>query len=253
MTRLNEGVFRLLTRDIVTGAREPGSRLPREVALAEEFSISRGVTRECIRALEDAGLISVKHGIGATVNPPERWDILHPDVLAALLGSDRRSSTVRQYLECREILEVEAAGLAAQRATRARLRALTTAVADIEDLAARPDLAGTAEAMHTADLAFHQALTSASQNEVLRALVERLHSALFVAHNAGDSWTASSTTAEQYRDILDAIRDGDPETAREKTRFHLEAMAAQLGGTPARGTRARRQRASRSQTSADRT
>jgi GntR family transcriptional repressor for pyruvate dehydrogenase complex len=51
-----------LTSEIVSGERPPGEMLPREVDLAAEFNVSRGVARETIRAMEERGLISVKHG-----------------------------------------------------------------------------------------------------------------------------------------------------------------------------------------------
>jgi GntR family transcriptional repressor for pyruvate dehydrogenase complex len=68
--------------------------LPREVDLAAEFDVSRGVARETIRAMEERGLISVKHGKGATVNEPDGWDVFDPDVLAAMLSSDRQSDVL---------------------------------------------------------------------------------------------------------------------------------------------------------------
>ena len=37
--------------------------LPREVDLAAEFGVSRGVARECIRAMEERGLVLAFHGI----------------------------------------------------------------------------------------------------------------------------------------------------------------------------------------------
>ena len=108
--------MRILIADIVSGVRPAGEMLPREVDLAEEFEVSRGVARETIRAMEERGLISVKHGKGATVNEPDEWDVFDPDVLAATLDSERGSEVLAEYLECRRILKVEAAGMAAERA-----------------------------------------------------------------------------------------------------------------------------------------
>jgi DNA-binding FadR family transcriptional regulator len=85
MARKHRDVMRVLTSEIVAGARLAGEMLPREVDLAEEFDVSRGVARETIRAMEERGLISVKHGKGATVNGPQAWDVFDPDVLAATL------------------------------------------------------------------------------------------------------------------------------------------------------------------------
>jgi DNA-binding FadR family transcriptional regulator len=52
--------------------------LPREVDLAAEFEVSRGVARETIRAMEERGLVSVKHGKGATIEADD-WDVFDPE------------------------------------------------------------------------------------------------------------------------------------------------------------------------------
>ena len=116
MARKHRDVMRILIADIVSGVRPAGDMLPREVDLAAEFDVSRGVARETIRAMEERRLISVKHGKGATINEADDWDVFDPDVLAATLDSERGSEVLAEYLECRRILEVEAAGLAAERA-----------------------------------------------------------------------------------------------------------------------------------------
>ena len=56
---------------IVSGRLAPGTRLPKETALTETYEISRGVARESMRALEERGLVTVKHGGHTIVNPRE--------------------------------------------------------------------------------------------------------------------------------------------------------------------------------------
>src|SRR5690349_11664953 len=127
MTRKHQGMLRVLIAEIVAGVRPEGEQLPRETDLVEQFGVSRGVVREGIRALEERHLVSVKHGKGATVLPSSRWDMLDADVLAASLESTQGVAILSEYLECRKILEVEAAGLAAERATPKDVEELTTA------------------------------------------------------------------------------------------------------------------------------
>src|SRR5919197_4116396 len=128
MARKHRDVMRILIAEIVSGVRPAGDMLPKEVDLAAEFDVSRGVARETIRALEERGLIAVRHGKGATINEPSAWDIFDPDVLAATLETERGSAVLAEYLECRRILEVEAAGMAAQRATKRDVEQLTAAL-----------------------------------------------------------------------------------------------------------------------------
>ena len=145
-----------LIADIVTGARQEGEMLPREVDLAQQFDVSRGVARETIRALEERGLVTVKHGRGATVNESGRWNVFDPDVLGVLLAGNDSDRILAEYLECRRILEVEAAGLAAERADAEQLEELRTALGRMEESAKEPATGVNERAYHEADIAFHQ-------------------------------------------------------------------------------------------------
>src|SRR5215218_10543813 len=129
MSRLHEHLMRVLIADIASGRVAPGEALPREADLAAQFGVSRGVARECLRGLEERGLVRVKHGRGATVNPDDRWNVFDPDVLGALLDGDQGAAILTEYLECRRILEIEAASLAAERATETDLANLSDAFA----------------------------------------------------------------------------------------------------------------------------
>src|SRR5437660_499957 len=126
MARLHRGPLQILIGDIITGQIPAGENLPREADLADQFKISRGTAREVIRGLEERGLISVKHGRGATVNESDQWDTLDADVLAALLSGPARAKTLGDFLEARRVLEIEAAGMAAERADEEDVQRLST-------------------------------------------------------------------------------------------------------------------------------
>ncbi len=229
MARLHRDVMRILIADIVTGVRPTGDMLPREVDLAEQFDVSRGVARETIRAMEERGLISVKHGKGATVNDAGHWNVFDPDVLGVMLESDRGAGILAEYLECRRILEVEAAGLAAKRATAADLERAADALRRMEESAKRPTSQAAEELFHEADIAFHQALIAATGNRALGGLVERIHSALLLARYplARPQYRVKRALPE-HRRILEAVASGDPAAAREAMNDHLDTIAGYL-------------------------
>ena len=52
---------------IRTGALPPGTKLPTEAAVMEEFGVSRTVVREAISKLQAAGLVDTRHGVGTFV------------------------------------------------------------------------------------------------------------------------------------------------------------------------------------------
>ncbi|MEU5974673.1 GntR family transcriptional regulator [Streptomyces sp. NPDC047315] len=73
---------------IHTGVYPPGSTLPSEPRLAEEFGVSRPALREALLLLQEDGLLTVRRGVGRTVNaaPPRRgYEHLQP--LEELLGT----------------------------------------------------------------------------------------------------------------------------------------------------------------------
>ncbi|GAA1519752.1 hypothetical protein GCM10009677_61330 [Sphaerisporangium rubeum] len=77
-----------LRNDIIEGRYTPGSPLPSEITLAEQFSVSRPTVRDAIKNLVLEGLVNVIRGRGTFVRPlPERQVILitnqeRPDVAA---------------------------------------------------------------------------------------------------------------------------------------------------------------------------
>jgi DNA-binding FadR family transcriptional regulator len=243
MARKHRDVMRILIADIVSGVRPAGDMLPREVDLAAEFDVSRGVARETIRAMEERGLISVKHGKGATVNEPGEWDVFDPDVLAATLDSERGSEVLAEYLECRRILEVEAAGMAAQRATKRDIEQLTAALRRMEETAARPESQAAEERFHESDIAFHQTLIGATGNRALGGLVERIHSALLLARfPLARPQYRQERALPEHRRILAAVSAKDPDEARKAMSDHLDTIAGYLDEHRGR-RRARRKRA----------
>ena len=228
MARKHRDVMRLLIAEIVSGRRAAGEMLPKEVDLAEEFEVSRGVARETIRALEERGLIEVRHGKGATINEPTEWDVFDADVLAATLESGSGADVLSEYLDCRRILEVEAAGLAAARAKKRDVARLTAALARMEDAAERP--AGTAieERFHAADIAFHHALIAATGNRPLAQLVERLQSAMLLARLSFAHAGYRQGILADHQRILAAVASGDAAEARAAMSDHLATLASYL-------------------------
>lgn len=157
--------MRVFVGDIASGRLQPGDWLPREADVAGQFGVSRGIARECIRGLEERGMVWVTHGRGATVTAEARWDLLDPDVLGALLESGNGAAVLGEYLECRRILEIAAAGLAAERATPDDLAALSEAVERMTATAERAmDSPASEDLYHEADIAFHRALIDAGGN-----------------------------------------------------------------------------------------
>jgi GntR family transcriptional repressor for pyruvate dehydrogenase complex len=222
--------MRVLIADIVGGALPAGSALPREADIAAGFGVSRGVARECVRGLEERGLVTVKHGRGATVSDADRWDVFDPEVLAALLECDQGADILGEYLECRRILEIEAAGLAAERATEADLAALSDAFARMSAGAQRVRANPAAEELyHEADVAFHRALIAGTGNRALGNMTEPVHRALAAARRPlARPEHRRERGLPEHRRILAAIASRDPAEARAAMSAHLDTVELYL-------------------------
>jgi GntR family transcriptional repressor for pyruvate dehydrogenase complex len=197
--------------------------------LAERFGVSRGVARECIRGLEERGLVSVRRGRGAIVSARERWDVFNGEVLVALLAGPLASEVLSEYLECRRLLEVEAAGLAASRRSKQHVARLTAALGELESSTRHPRVKGAEERFHRADVAFHQAIFDATGNLVLGSLARRIHDALLAARYplARPRYRAQRALPE-HQAIYDAIVAGDAGAARAAMVAHLETVEGYL-------------------------
>lgn len=223
MSRLHRTLLQALVADIVAGALVAGDRLPTETELARRFEVSRGVAREGLRSLEERGLVRVKHGSGATVLPATEWDMFNPEVIAAVLSGDQGAQLLGDYLECRRLLEIEAAALAAQRATRPQLMALAEALEQMTTAATYSAGGPSAEdRFHDADIAFHRAVIRATGNHALGRMTEPVHRALAAARRPlARPEHRLERSLPEHRRILAAIADGDADEARAAMRDHL--------------------------------
>src|ERR1043165_2392863 len=119
-TGLVDQVIEQLRTAVAQGDWPLGTRIPTEVELGEQLGVGRNTVREAVRALAHTGLLEVRQGDGTYVR-----------ATSEVSGAIRRlcGSELREVLQVRRMLEVEAARLAATDHTDeelANLRALHT-------------------------------------------------------------------------------------------------------------------------------
>ena len=220
MARLHREKMSGLLGAIVSGEFEPGELLPTEVELAAGLGVSRGVAREVVRALEERGVVSVRHGSGATVAALADWNVLNPEVLSAVLtGPDGRTILLELH-ECRALLEVGAAGLAARRATDGQVAVIEAACDRLVAARSRDHAARGA-----AELALHRSVVAAAGNPSMAAMLLPVFNGLEVA---AEMLGRRAGTREEHRRIVQAIATRDAEAAELAMRSHLDALAADL-------------------------
>lgn len=206
-----------LGRRIVTGPCEPGSVLPTIEALAKEFAVSRPAMRESMRMLAAKGLIEARPRRGTVVRPRSDWNRLDPDVLRWQISDRPSVAFVRSVFEVRRIIEPEAAALISQRATPDVISAIELA---FEQMATADP---TSVESIAADVAFHQAILAGTGNELIAAFSPVMSATLNVTFQIQRAVGFDrGHFVPAHKSILDAIRYGGPERARETYRKLLD-------------------------------
>ena len=199
---------------IVRGRLRPGNRLPAERELATQIGVSRPSVRAGLHALAAMGVVRSRHGSGTYI--PDGPPALGSEplrFLAALHGFTRE-----EMYEARRILEVEAAGLAAERATSDHLATLADEVAGLFANRDNPLL------FLVHDINFHRAVADAAMNPIVGTLVGMV-SAMYYERRKATAARASDRdlrdAAEAHRRIYQAIRARDGVAARRAMNDHL--------------------------------
>jgi GntR family transcriptional repressor for pyruvate dehydrogenase complex len=179
-----------------------------------------------LRQLAAHGLARAGADGRATVAPEGHWDVLDPDILGMLLASRQGPAILAEYLEYRRVVEVVAAGLAAEHATATDLAELSDALAAMTAAAESAD----AEArFHRADVDFHQALIAAGGNRPLELATDALRPALCAArHLLARPEARRERGLPEHQRILTAVAQGDADAAREAMTEHLDTVESYL-------------------------
>jgi GntR family transcriptional repressor for pyruvate dehydrogenase complex len=208
-----EQVVRHIAKLIEEGRLRPGDRLAAERELAQELGVSRPTVRAGLHALAAMGVIESRQGAGTFITDgPPRLGAGPLSFLAALHGFKRE-----EIFEARKVLEVGAAGLAAERGITDRLAPMAE---EVTGMFANMDEPQT-YLVH--DVRFHRAVAAASGNPVLLALVEMVSSLVYEQRRLTVEHALDlKESAEMHRRIYQAIRDRDPERARAEMARHLD-------------------------------
>lgn len=212
-----EAVADFLRREMALGRIRPGDRLPPERRMAEQFGVSRETLRQGLRILEGGGQIVITRGSSGGAIVQE--GALDPALVRQSVRE--RSDEITALTEFRQIVESEAAAMAARRATTADIEAMA---------AAQHELAGsdTKAASRHADTAFHLALASASDNSFVRDAVENARVRMFSQVDLVSFEFIRQSSWEAHERILDAIRRHDAEGAAGAMREHLETTRSEF-------------------------
>lgn len=212
---------RILER-ISSGALGPGSQVPSERTLSEQFGVARTSVREAMQGLLSLGVV-VRRG-NRTYVAEQLPDMSFDRV-------DDRKQFVEQLFETRRLLEVPMIELATVRATESECR-------EISDLADRFTADMNIAAFRDLDREFHTALSIACGNPLLVEIYGKVMDRLFESA-ALQALLADETHRDELRRIVGdaagqharlaaAVAAGNTEVAVAQAVAHLEAVQHSL-------------------------
>ncbi|MDR0342442.1 MAG: GntR family transcriptional regulator [Nocardiopsaceae bacterium] len=194
---LGQSVYEALLDLVVAGRLQPGQHLA-EMELARRLGVSRQPVREALHRLQAEGWVEFRPNGGACVHAPSARE-------------------VDELLTVRALLEVEAARLAASRASKRQLARLMS-ICDAGEAAVRD---GDVERFKGANHDFHAALAELSGISALAqlcrdvALRARWHYHKVAPVRMRDS-------CDEHREIAQAIAAREEKQAATAARVHIE-------------------------------
>ena len=199
-------IARQLRDAIMTGALPPGTQLG-ETELASRFQVSRGPLREAMQHLVSEGLLRSERHRGLFVIDLEPGDVY--DIYAA-----------RSAIERAAMLRALRGG------DRDRIAdLLEQTVVEMATAASEDD----PNALSTADLKFHEALINASGSKRLVRMARTLLIETRMCLTALQStYQRVEERVEEHTKLIQALRDGDEETALALLEAHMEDAVQRL-------------------------
>lgn len=214
--KVGEAVAQDIVRKIGAEGLAPGTPLPPEAQMLEEYRVGRGSLREALRILEVHGLISIKPGPGggpvvAGVSPAAFGR-------TGALYFQAGQMTFRELMEARLVMEPVMARLAAERSDPEKLSQLVT-IAEGTPLESDDGYLN-----HSGD--FHRLVASMSGNGMLNLFSASLGT-IFHGRVSGLFFpkTRRAKVREAHAAVAKAISAGDADLAESLMREHMEEYA----------------------------
>lgn len=216
--KLYQQVATAVAAHIASGVYTPGSRLPSERDLAEEYGVSRPTVREAMIALEIRGLVDARPGSGIYVTAARAPEGPAPELDIGAF----------ELTEARRLFEGESCALAASAITDDELVKLEEILGQ---MAVENESA--ASVGEQADRSFHVAIAQATRNAAIVMVVENLWDLRYRSPLCAEMLDRARQVGvrpliEDHREILVCLKARDPRRAREAMRAHLSRVIEDL-------------------------
>ncbi|HEL0024412.1 FadR/GntR family transcriptional regulator [Streptococcus equi subsp. zooepidemicus] len=201
-----------LLKLILERGYEVGAKLPNEYELAQDLEVGRSTIREAVRSLATRNVLEVRQGSGTYISSKKG---VSEDPLGFSLVKDTAKLTADLF-ELRLLLEPRIAALTAQHATPKEVEALEKLVIDIEEAVA----AGDPKHLQL-DVNFHSLMAKYSGNIAMDSLLPVINQSIHLINANYTNRQMKEDSLQAHRDILNAIKAGDPIAAHDAMLLHI--------------------------------
>lgn len=221
--RVYEQIVEQIKELIRQGDLKPGDKLMSERELSDKLGVSRTSVREALSALSFLGVLESRHGEGTFISEVSEQLLIEP--LALFMAMDREASL--ELLEVRKMMESFAAELAAIRADNEEIDKMRQAL-ELMEQDFKQGILGEEN-----DAAFHYNIAEATGNKMLVKVMNLISDLLVQNMRTSRQYLFNKKgNAEklylQHLNIYNAIREKDPEKAKQAMYNHLSFVEEEL-------------------------
>ncbi len=225
--RLSEIVEESIKDLILTGQLKVGSKLPPEPEISKQFGVSIVTVREALRGLEAFGIIKKKRGKdgGVFISQPESNVVIN----AVHHFFISKKFSAKDLGEARLIVEPPTVAIAALNITPAEILDIENNIKYCESRIARRRNSFSAKDffdIEERNVEFHRFLAEATHNPFLALTVDYLMDFLisFKKENLIPDVKFSSYSVRDHRDILNNLKNREPDLAQQNMIRHLNLI-----------------------------
>jgi GntR family transcriptional repressor for pyruvate dehydrogenase complex len=225
MSSLTDKVIATVSGDIQRGVLRAGDKVPTELALMKQLSVSRSVVREAMSRLQAAKIVETRHGVGTFI-----LDAKEAEAVTLQAADLSNMLDVMAIIEFRIDMEAAAAALAATRRTEQHLKHIA---ASLECFELEMQRGSTDTVAHDVD--FHLQIARASGNRYFFDVLSQLGRGVSPRTRLGSAEIAALDRADHLRSVLtehqmiyEAIVRRDADDARAAMRMHLSNSRERL-------------------------
>ena len=204
-----EMVIEKIKELLVARHLKPGDKLPNEMELTRSLLASRGSIREAMKILDAFGILEIRRGDGTYVSTSASGTAID-HILFQLIMCD---ADKRKLRELRELIEVGITKIILANAAEEDIRAIEEQYQRMADMLERGER--DRKVLTRCDIDFHRTLGRATHNELIEKIydftLELFAPSIEQTHSHAE---AGALALRVHRQVLEGIRNHDPEQAR---------------------------------------